>query len=122
MLGWEFFVRKQSYAGADGHAAEGAPLASWKASLGGTQWIDDLVTNSKAADLGGDGYPNRYTVAAGTMLAVLRQGLPRHDGPLVLGDDYVLHQGWTGDASIDIERLQLIDPSEILLVEAWDQS
>ncbi|MDP1537997.1 MAG: hypothetical protein Q8L95_12530 [Burkholderiales bacterium] len=122
MLGWEFFIHEQRETGAGLPAAQGTALASWKAGLGGTQWLDLLVSKGMAINLGGDGYPNRYAVAAGTILAVLRQGIPKHDGPLVLGDDYMLPSGWTGDASIDIERLELVDPSEILLVEAWDQS
>jgi hypothetical protein len=116
MLGWEFFVTSQS------HAGEPPSLASWRAGLGGTEWLDDLVSKGLATDLGGDGYPNRYSVPAGVLVAVLTNGIPKHGGPLVLGDDYVLPSGWTADARIDIARMRSIDPCEVLVVEAWDQS
>jgi hypothetical protein len=116
MLGWELFVTRQS------DPADAKALASWSAGLNGTDWLDELVANGKAADLGGNGYPNRYVVTADVLVAILRAGLPTRDGPLVIGDNYSLPSGWTSEPEIDHERLQSIDPSEILMVEAWDQS
>jgi hypothetical protein len=121
MLGWEFFIRRQDD---EAHrATRSTPtLARWQAGIGGTQWLDDLVSKGVAADLGGNGYPNRYTLPVGVVVSVLAGGLPRHSGPLVIGDDYVLPGGWTGNAQFDIAQLKSLDPNEILLVEAWDQS
>jgi hypothetical protein len=111
MLGWEFFVRRQGDESRhDGPS--GATLARWRAGIGGTRWLDDLVTKGVAADLVGNGYPNRYTVPAGAVVTVLGTGLPNHDGPLVIGDDYVLPGAWTGDAKIDLPQLKLLDPNE----------
>ncbi len=116
MLGWEFFVTRQ----ADAKASPA--LASWQASLGGLAWLENLVSKGMAIDLGGNGYPCRYVVAAGTITAMLAHGLPKHDGPPVFGSDYYLPNGWTGNAQVDMARLRSIDPNELLLVEAWDQS
>jgi hypothetical protein len=40
---------------------EGARLAVWQTGLGGLDWLNELVKAGKAIDLGGNGYPNRYT-------------------------------------------------------------
>ena len=90
--------------------------------MNGTDWLNDLVAKGVVTDLGGDGYPIRYEVSAGAIMAVLALGLPKHSGPPVIGDDYFLPRGWTGDAKMDFARLRAIDPGEILVVEAWDQS
>jgi hypothetical protein len=90
--------------------------------MNGADWLDELVADGKALDLGGNGYPSRYAVTAGVLLAILRSGLPRCDGPLVFGDDYVLPSGWMSTPSIDEKRMLALDPSEILVIEAWDQS
>jgi hypothetical protein len=60
------------------------------------------------------------TVAA--LLSTLRAGTPKGTGSAVIGDDYYLPAGWTGANRIELELLQAADPTELLLVEAWDQS
>jgi len=120
MLGWEFYVTRQ--VGPVDPKAPGERIARWRAGLGGTRWVDGLVAGDLACDLGGNGYPMQYTVPAGLLLAILRLGPPTHDGPPVVGDDYFTPAGWTGDVSINLDRLASIDPREMILVEAWDQS
>jgi len=122
MLGWEFFVTLQRNQDALQAAPEEPTLARWLAGLGGTRWIDSLVASGLAKDLGGNGYPDSYLLSAGILTAALTQGIPWHDGPTVLGDDYFYEGGWSGNMRINIERLRSLDPSEQLLVEAWDQS
>ena len=123
MLGWEFFVIRQSNSALAEGTQEGALLASWRTGLGGTRWLQDLVEAGVATDLGGNGgYPWRFAVPAHAVVAALAQGPPKYTGPPIFGHDYVLPGGWTGEAKIDLARLRSLDPSEILLVEAWDQS
>lgn len=121
-LGWEFFVRRQDGAVAGGTGTATETLARWKAGLGGDKWLHDLVSEGLAANLGGNGYPNRFTVSAGVLVSVLAAGPPSHGGPPVIGDNYLLPGGWTGDARIDLEQLRHLDKDEALLVVAWDQS
>ncbi|HSP31283.1 MAG TPA: hypothetical protein VLO13_04635 [Halomonas sp.] len=122
MLGWEFFITRQIGIGTVTRNKDAPVLASWLASVGGTEWLNNLVTAGVAAHLDGNGYPSLYSIPAGALVEVLRDGLPKHDGPLVIGDDYVLPGGWTGDARIDLASLQSLIPNELLLVEVWDQS
>lgn len=114
MLGWEILVTPKS--------DDKRLLASWKVGLGGTAWLDELAKKGLAKDLGGDGYPIRYEVSAGTLTSVLERGVPKHGGPTVIGDDYVHPGDWTGDVRIDLVSLRSLDPQELLDVEAWDQS
>ena len=122
MLGWEFFVSRQSDAKSATPRTGKASLPYWKAGLGGTDWINALVSKGLAVDLGGNGYPNRYAVSTGVLIAVLEKGLRKHSAPLVLGDDYVQPSGWTADVNIDVGSMRTLDPLEILIIEAWDQS
>lgn len=120
MLGWEVFVYRQI------RTPQGEPgkilLARWMTGLNGLDWLEDLVKTNRAVDLGGDGYPCRYSIAAGVLSPVLSRGLPAHDGPPVIGDDYALPAGWNGDLKADHAALASRPSEEQLLVEAWDQS
>lgn len=122
MLGWEFFVMRQEDARSRKPGDPDISLARWMAGLGGDQWLHDLIAQGKATNFEGNGYPKSSLVSAGALADVLGKGLPQHKGPLVIGDDYVMPGGWRGDAVIDLDRLRALDPHEILLVEAWDQS
>jgi hypothetical protein len=59
MLGWELYVIKQADVDQHDREAEASrhSLASWREDLGGTDWLDDLVTRGIASDRGGTGYP-----------------------------------------------------------------
>ena len=113
MLGWEVFVSRQ---GSD------APVARWKTSVFGLKWLDALVEGHKALDLGGNGYPNKYSIAAGVLLPIITRGLPANSSPLVVGDDYVTPAGWSGDVTLNAKNAAACHPDEQLLLEAWDQS
>jgi hypothetical protein len=121
MLGWEFIVVTQRVHVA-GLSVKDQWLATWTTSLGGTDWLEKLCTLGEAIDLGGNGYPLRYVLAAATLRRVFQNGLPRADSPPVFGEDYFLPAGWSGSLEVDWDRLNAL-PAEVLLsVEAWDQS
>ena len=122
MLGWQFFIQIRGDEARNPKDGKGSLLATWEAGLGGTDWIEQLVVQGKAKDLGGNGYPNRYTVTAMTLKNALAGGLPRHGGPPTIGENYFLPTGWTGSARLDLARLNELDPTCLLEVEAWDQS
>ena len=119
MLGWDVMVLRPEL------RSTGKPeclLARWTTGVFGLEWLDDLVKEGRAIDLGGNGYPNRYSVTLDAVLPILRRGLPANDSPVVIGDDYVLPQGWNG--KLEMNAAELVDCSndESLVIEAWDQS
>ena len=91
-------------------------------SVFGLKWLDQLVKSNKAIDLGGNGYPNKYAVTAGVLLPIIKAGLPVNDSPLVIGEDYVLPEGWSGDIDWNQQEVLACHGSDQLVVEAWDQS
>ena len=113
MLGWEIIISRKGHEKA---------VASWLAGLGGTDWIEELVSKGLAKSIKQGGYPDLYDVSAAVLLSTLAHGVPSHSGPLVIGDDYVHEPGYTAEERIDIETLRTLDPNEVLTVTVWDQS
>jgi hypothetical protein len=113
VLGWEIFVTRQ---GSD------ALVATWRTGTGGLEWLNNLVKAHRAVDLGGNGYPMRYSVAAGVILPILTKTLPPNNSPMVIGEDYVLPPGWSEEVQLNAENAAACRADEQLMVEAWDQS
>jgi hypothetical protein len=64
MLGWHISVYRQADGGTEPATSETSPgtrLAVWQTSFDGLRWLDELAAEGKALDLGGNGYPTRYT-------------------------------------------------------------
>jgi hypothetical protein len=114
MLGWEVFVYRPT--------TPDVCIARWMTSVFGLDWLDQLVKGNKATDLGGNGYPNKYEIAAGVLLPIIKAGLPANDSPLVIGDDYLLPDGWSGDIDWNQQEALACHSNDQLVVEAWDQS
>ena len=83
MLGWDIFVTGVDTAG------KKVTIASWSASLFGCLWLEDLVKQGVAKDLGGNGYPNRYQLPLSVLLEKIIPVPPDGDTPLVIRDDYL---------------------------------
>jgi hypothetical protein len=123
MLGWHIFIHRRVSPATAGHLLDAkSALASWEAGIGGLDWIEALVEAGSASCLGGDGYPISYTARAADVISRLAEGPPKHNGPLVIGEDYVLPGGWVGNVDIRQTRLAGCEPDELLLIEAWDLS
>ena len=124
MLGWKIYIFRHvpDQRDADELSTKEVQLAIWQASINGIDWLDELVRQGKAEDLGGDGYPCRYTAVAKDLLPEFSSGPPSHDSPTVIGDDYVHPRGWTGDAEIDHTGIAECPPDEQLFIEAWNSS
>jgi len=72
MLGWAVFVfREKELEKEKSSRAKARSLASWETGMFGLQWIDRLVKDGKAVDLGGNGYPNRYTTTVDILLPLI---------------------------------------------------
>ena len=125
MLGWHISVYRQQNDGAT-PAAFGAPhgarLAVWQTALGGLKWLDELVTQQKAVNLGGTGYPCEYTAMAMHIVEQLR-GVPP-EAKVAWGYDVgdIILPGWAGKTITDADTMNTCRPGEWLIIQAWDES
>lgn len=115
MLGWDIFVT-----GVDTKGKK-VTIASWNASLFGCLWLEDLVKQGVAKCLGGNGYPNRYTLPLLVLLEKIIPVPPDGDTPLVIGDDYV-RESKTSSFKFHDNVILDFDSNTTVEVEAWDQS
>ena len=96
-------------------------LARWSSGgFSGLDWIDNLVSEAKAEDLGGNGYPLYYKAKAQFILEALALDVPKNKGQTIIGDDYVMPSDWRSE--IDTSKIAKCDPDQQLIVEAWDLS
>ena len=125
MLGWWIVISMQTPEErdrADQDTRRAALLANWEASVNGSRWVHQLVEQGKATQLSSGGYPNRFTAKACDVLPLFANGLPKHDGPTVIGEDYVLPGSWTGNVIIHPDRIAACPPDKLLTIDVWDQS
>ena len=125
MLGWHISVFRQQNDGtapAAFGAGHGARLAVWQTGLWGLRWIDELVNEQKAIDLGGNGYPVEYTAMATHLLAPLREGPPQAKARWTSGAGDTLTSEWLGTTAKDLEAMDACRADEWLIIQAWDES
>ncbi len=136
MLGWEVFVYRKpearlwslvvryliSFFRKPKAEKKGVLVVRWQTSVFGLDWLDQLVKDGKASTSGGYGYPSKYTVTAGVLFPIITSGLPVNNSPLVIGDDYVLPEGWNGDIIWNSEAKLACAPGDLLSIHVWDQS
>lgn len=94
----------------------------WQSGLGGLDWIDDLVKAGKAVDLGGDGYPSRFTAIAEHVLPRIVDGPPGARSTWVCGARDIVTEKWEGKTVINRAAATECPPGGWLLIEAWDES
>ena len=96
-------------------------LARWSSGgFRGLDWIENLVSEAKAEDLGGNGYPLYYKAKAQFILEALALDAPTNKGQTIIGYDYVMPSDWRSE--IDTSKIAKCDPDQQLIVEAWDLS
>jgi hypothetical protein len=125
MLGWHVSVYRQADGGgspATFSTPEGTRLAVWQTGIGGFDWFNELVKAGKAIDLGGNGYPCRYTVTAEYLIPQISDAPPgARDNWLCEAGDVITDQ-WEGKTVVDGAAVTQCRLDEWLLVEAWDES
>lgn len=113
MLGWQVYVKQKS----------DTLIASWCVGIGGLDWLDGLVKQGLAQDLGGNGYPCKYLAKAEVILPKIVPSPPINENAKpTLGDDYAIDTKDSWDIKINQEVARSCKPSETLTIEAWDLS
>ena len=120
MLGWRIIIYKKD---GSGSVADRQTLASWLVGLGGTDWLDQMVTEGKATLLGfNGGYPIKYSTTLQDLRPRLATQPESYEGPVVIGEDYIMPSGWRDSMTHNSEVLSTCRPDEELIIDAWDQS
>jgi hypothetical protein len=125
MLGWHISVYRQTDGGsspAGMQSPAGARLAVWQTGLDGLDWLEELVKAGKAIDLGGNGYPCRYTATAENIIPRIFYRPPEAREVWESDPLDVLTEKWEGKTVIDRIAAAACPADEWLLVEAWDES
>lgn len=122
MLGWLIVISSDD--GDEPAKLDGVrTLASWRCSMGGLDWIERLIEQGLATFESGNWHPTRYRSTAAVVLPLIGdERPPKHRGFEVVGDNYVVPAGWTGDFIRQAERIAACLPNDPVVIEAWDQS
>jgi hypothetical protein len=124
MLGWNIGIYrlKKGEVPATATSPQGMRLAVWQTGVRGLDWIDTLVEEGKAINLGGDGYPCRYTATAEHLIPHFVTGVPEAHSTWSFDASDIRMEGWEGKTVIDQTAIAACRPDEWLLVVAWDES
>ena len=123
MLGWSIYIYEFSKeVDLESPISQKTILSEWTASLGGLDWIEDLIKEGKAKELEGynNGYPEMYKAKAEDILTKLTYHIPKGKDQTVIGDDYIMSADWR--SKIDTSEIAKCKPDQELIVEAWDLS
>ncbi len=126
MGGWNITVYRQPDGGASPAPADlikGKPLAAWTAHIAGLRWLEELVKEGKAINLGGNFYPSHYTATAEEIIPRIVELPPeaRTDWRRDLAE--AAFGDWSYEkAGIDRSSISACSPGEWLLLEVWDRS
>jgi hypothetical protein len=104
MIGWHISTYRKTDDGtspAEFETPKGARLTVWQTSWGGLEWIDELVMQGKAIDLGGNGYPMRYTAQAKYLTGRVLVGPPDANETWVRGPEDIVTEKWAGKTVVD---------------------
>jgi len=124
-IGWHISIFRQE--NRRGVAAEfdsplGSPLAVWQTGWGGLDWVRELVRQGKAIDLGGNGYPLKFTALAEHLLPFVHGTPPEAKKHWSFDSGDVLLPNWLGETTKYPDTIAACSPSEWLVLEAWDES
>ncbi len=125
MLGWNIRVHRQPNGGgspATFDSPRGNRVAVWQTWITGLDWVRDLVEEHHAINLGGNGYPVRFTAQSKYILPRLKHEPPEANSDWVCEAGDVIGEGWAGKTVIDFAVANECGEDEWLLIEAWDES
>lgn len=114
MSGWWVVVDPRTPEERDASQDKMGPLvASWEAGVCSMWFLTrDLVKAGKAVQHSFNGYPNRFTVAAGDLVPFII------DGPPVWKNEY--NEEHNSKVTIHRQRLSALPLTHMLTVDLWD--
>jgi len=123
VLGWNISVYRleQGAVRATTASLTSARLAVWQTGLDGLDWIDELVKQNKAINLGGNGYPCRFTATAEHLLPHFVNGALEAHSRRSFEASGMLMEGWEDTTAIDQTAIAACRSDEWLLLVAWDE-
>jgi hypothetical protein len=124
MLGWHIVIFRTN---AKTHLVYDAStdetrLASWSTGMNGLAWLDHLAKANKISDLGGNGYPYRYSAKASEILPTISSALSSCNKPITIGNNYAISARDISTLKVDELKISACSLDDQLLIEAWDQS
>lgn len=125
MLGWHINIYKQVGDGslpATSGTSAGRLLSDCHAGISGLDWISELVRTGHAIDLGGNGYPFRYTVRMGALRTLLSDGAPENPEATASETAEEFPRPKQGRVALDLRSIAECHRDEWLIIEAWDES
>ena len=133
MLGWFITVHRKAFRRrrpASSASSVGLRIAAWQGGLDAVDWFEALVPEGSVIDLGGDGYPRRFTARAGAILPTVLGGPPGANARWVAAahDRFIdeprdaLGTGWLGHTTVDRDETARCRPDEWLVIQVWDES
>jgi hypothetical protein len=121
VLGWHIVVCRQANhreLPAEAQSGAGSRVAVWKCER--LDWLDERVRAGGGISLGGNGYPNRYTVAAEQFIRRILEGPPGSRTPWLSNPPDISHERNAWKDGMDRIAAEDCRPGEWLLIEAWD--
>lgn len=127
MLGWHVSVYRQPDSGnapATFESPEGARIAVWQTDVDGLDWLIEMAKQGKAVDLGGNGYPSRFTARAEFLIPFILSGSFSANQTWIIPEGSYIPdpKAYVGKTQVDREGAQTCRSEEWLLVEIWDES
>ena len=115
MLGWHISIYRQLDGGASAATfptPQGTRIAVWQAGIGGLDWLSELIKAGKAIDLGGNGYPYRFTAIAENLMPQIADSPPGARDNWLCGAGDLVTDKWEGKTVIDGAEVTLCRPDE----------
>ncbi len=123
MLGWHINVFKTNldkFVAYDSSTNE-LRIASWSTGMNGIDWLKKLSQESLIQELGGNGYPYRFSAKASVIIPKINFD-PLISADLIISDQCLLDEYERQTLKIDVVKISKCRANDLLLIEAWDQS
>ena len=122
MLGWHINIFKtevKKFIAYDATTTE-LRIASWSTGEAGLDWLKKLAQSKRIQELGGNGYPYRFSAKAFEIIPIIKTGYSI-SSELSNSYEYVFQEYERRTLKIDPTKFNGCSLQDQLLIEAWDQ-